>query len=145
MASVMFDSSIYIAALRIGHDAALELRRLAKGESIWLSSVVLEELYAGANGKDRRVIERFERDFDRAGRILVPNLKDWAQAGKALALLAAKYDFEQIGRGRLTNDALIAMSAARTGMTVITANTRDFERLAEFRPFLWKIETTMNG
>jgi predicted nucleic acid-binding protein len=53
---------------------------------------------------------------------LVPNLKDWAQAGKVLALVAAEYDFEQIGRGRLTNDALIAMSAARTGVTVITAN-----------------------
>jgi len=145
MASVMFDSSIYIAALRIGHNAALQLRRLAKGESIWLSSVVLEELYAGANAKNRHIVERFERDFDRAGRVLVPNLKDWAQAGKVLALLAAKYDFEKIGRGRLTNDALIAVSAARTGMTIITANARDFERLAEFRPFPWKIETTMNG
>jgi len=29
--------------------------------------------------------------------------------------------------------------------TVITANARDFERPAEFRPFLWKIETTMKG
>ena len=62
----------------------------------------------------------------------MPNLKDWAQAGKVLALLAAKYDFEKIARGRLTNDALIAVSAARTGMTVITANARDFARLAEF-------------
>jgi predicted nucleic acid-binding protein len=141
---VMFDSSIYIAALRIGHDAALALRRLAKGESIWLSSVVLEELYAGANAKNRHTVERFERDFDQAGRVLAPNLKDWAQAGKVLALLAAKYDFEKIGRGRLTNDALIAMSAARTGITVITANTRDFEKLAEFQQFLWKIDSTID-
>jgi len=73
--------------LRVGHNAALQLKRLAKGESIWLGSVVLEELYAGANGKNRRVIERFERDFDRAGRILVPNLKDGAQAGKAWPFL----------------------------------------------------------
>jgi predicted nucleic acid-binding protein len=75
----------------------------------------------------------------------VPNLKDWAQAGKVLALIAAKYDFEQIGRGRLTNDALIAMSAARTGITVITANARDFKKLAEFRRFPWKIENPTNG
>ena len=39
------------------------------------------------------------------------------------------------GRGRLANDALIAMSAARRGATVITANERDFARLAEFRAF----------
>jgi predicted nucleic acid-binding protein len=145
MPPVMFDSSIYIAALRIGHDAALELRRLARGEPIWLSSVVLEELYAGANAKSRHIVERLERDFDGASRVLVPNLKDWAQAGKVLALIAAKYDFEQIGRGRLTNDALIAMSAARTGITVITANARDFKKLAEFRRFPWKIENPTNG
>jgi hypothetical protein len=41
----------------------------------------------------------------------------------------------KIGQGRLANDALIAMSAARRGATVITANERDFARLAEFRAF----------
>ena len=144
MPPVMFDSSIYIAALRILHDAALELRRVAGGEPIWQSSVVLEERYAGASVKNRHIVERFERDFDRADRILVPNLKDWSQAGKVLALVAAEYDFEQIGRGRLTNDALIAMSAARTGVTVITANARDFEKLAKFRRFSWNVENLTN-
>lgn len=33
------------------------------------------------------------------------------QSGRVLARLAAKYDYKQIGQGRLTNDALIAMSA----------------------------------
>jgi predicted nucleic acid-binding protein len=86
----MFNSSIYIAALRIRHDAALQLRRLAGGEPIWLSSVVLEQLYTGASVKHRHIVERCERDFDRAGRVLVPNLKDWAQAGKVLPLVAAE-------------------------------------------------------
>jgi predicted nucleic acid-binding protein len=54
--------------------------------------------------------------------------------------LAAKYDYEQIGQGRLTNDALIAMSAGRSGITVITSNSRDFMRLAEFRPFHWRVQ-----
>jgi predicted nucleic acid-binding protein len=145
MPPVMFDSSIYIAALRIRHDAALQLRRLAGREPIWLSSVVLEQLYTGASVKHRHVVERCERDFDRAGRVLVPNMKDWAQTGKVLALVAAEYDFEQIGRGRLTNDALIAMSAARTGVTVITANARDFEKLAKFRRFSWNVENLTNS
>jgi predicted nucleic acid-binding protein len=56
-------------------------------------------------------------------RILVPNLNDWTQTGKVVARLAAMYDYEKIGQGRLTNDALIAMSAARTAITVITANS----------------------
>jgi predicted nucleic acid-binding protein len=87
------------------------------------------------------VVERLERDFDRAKRILVPNLNDWTHAGNVLARLTAKYHFDQIGQGRLTNDALIAMSAGRLGVTVITANERDFRRLAEFRPFQWEMAT----
>ena len=135
MQPILFDSSIYISALRRGSGTTVALRRLAPDAPLWLSSVVLEELYAGAGGRDRHVVERMERDFERAKRILVPNLSDWTQTGRVLARLAAKYDYEQIGRGRLTNDALIAMSAGRLGITVVTANERDFSRLAEFRPF----------
>src|SRR5216684_3310970 len=139
MQPALFDSSIYISALRRGDDAALALRRLAADAPLWLSAVVLEELYAGVGTGDRHVVERLERDFDRAKRILVPNLSDWAQAGRVLARLAAKYHYEQIGQGRLTNDALIAMSAGRVGIRVITANERDFKRFAEFRPFQWQV------
>ena len=140
MQPVLFDTSMYITSLRLGDEATLGLRRIAEGASVWLSSVVLEELYAGVIQRNRRVVERLERDFDRAGRILVPNLTDWTQTGKVLALLAAKYDYEQIGKGRLTNDALIAISAGRLGITVITANARDFKKLSDFRPFQWRVE-----
>jgi predicted nucleic acid-binding protein len=144
MQPILFDSSIYISALRRGSDAPLALRGLAPDAPLWLSSVVLEELYAGARDRDRHVVERLERNFERARRVLVPNLSDWTQTGRVLARLAAKYDYEQIGQGRLTNDALIAMSAGRLGITVITANERDFSRLAEFRPFQWQVATSEN-
>jgi len=139
MQPALFDSSIYITALRRGDDVVLALRRLAADAPLWLSAVVLEELYAGADDRARRVVERLERDFDRAKRILVPNLTDWTQVGAVLARLAAKYRYEKIGQGRLTNDALIAMSAGRLGIRVITANERDFSRLAEFRAFQWQV------
>ena len=145
MRPMLFDTSIYITALRIGNDAALSLRRIAGGAAVWLSSVVLEELYAGVSLRDRHIVERLERDFHRARRIVVPNLTDWTQTGTVLARLAARYDYEQIGKGRLTNDALIAMSAGRLGITVITANARDFEKLAEFRPFQWRIENPQSN
>jgi len=58
-----------------------------------------------------------------------------------LARLAAKYHYEKTGQGRLTNDALIAMSAGRLGIRVITANERDFSRLAEFCTFQWQVTT----
>ena len=139
MHPALFDSSIYISVLRRGDDSALAVRRIAADAPLWLSAVVLEELYAGANERAHRVLERLERDFDRAKRVLVPNLSDWTQAGQVLALLAAKYDYEHIGQGRLTNAALIATSARRLGIRVITANARDFERLAEFRSFQWEV------
>ncbi|MGB9069007.1 MAG: PIN domain-containing protein [Candidatus Acidiferrales bacterium] len=145
MPPVLFDSSIYISALRRGDEAALTLKRLAANSPIWLSSVVLEELYAGVTRRSRHVLERFERNFERAKRILVPSLNDWTQTGKVLAQLAARYGYEQLGQGRLTNDALIAMSAGRSGVTVITANARDFMRLAEFRTFHWQVQSLVNN
>ena len=141
MQPALFDTSIYIAALRRGDDAALALRRLAAGAPLWLSAVVLEELYAGAGDREGRLVERLERDFERVKRLLVPSLSDWTQAGRVLARLAIKYDYEQIGQGRLTNDALIAMSAGRLGIRVFTANERDYRRLAEFRAFQWQVTT----
>ena len=134
---------MYITALRVGGDTALLLRRWARESPLWLSSVVLEELYAGANPNDHPVLEKLQRDFDRARRVLIPSLSDWTQAGRILARLAQKYGYERIGQARLTNDALIATSAARTGITVITANQRDFARLAEFCPLQW--QTTPPG
>jgi len=139
MGPVLLDTSIYITALRAGDDAVLKLRRFTPGAPLWLSSVVLEELYAGVKPRDSRIVERLERDFDKAGRMLVPNLSDWTLTGKLLARLAAEYGYEQIGQARLTNDALVAMSAARRGITVITANERDFGRLAQFHPFQWQV------
>jgi predicted nucleic acid-binding protein len=135
---VLFDASIYVAAMRPGGDPFQFLQRRADEAPLWLSSVVLEELCAGASGAAVRAVERLERDFERAKRVLVPNLSDWASAGKVLARLAAKYGYEQIGRARLTNDALIAMSAARSGITILTANARDFARIAEFLAFSWR-------
>lgn len=142
MQPVLFDTSIYITVMRSREDAAPRLREMAAGAPVWLSAVVLEELYAGAGAKGRKILERLERDFERARRVLVPNLNDWTQTGKALARLAAKHGYEQIGRGRLTNDTLIAASAGRLGITVITANARDFGKLAEFLRFEWRVGET---
>jgi predicted nucleic acid-binding protein len=138
MKSALFDTSIYVSALRRG-DASPAVARFVAENDMWLSAVVLEELYAGARERDRHVVELIERKFEKESRILLPELDDWIQTGKVLARLAAKYDYEQIGRNRLTNDALMAMSAARAGVTIVTANVRDFRKLAEFRAFFWQV------
>lgn len=139
MQPALFDTSIYVAALRRGDAGVLAIRRLDSGSIVWMSAVVLEELYAGAPGRGQYVVERLERDFDRAKRVLVPSPSDWTEAGRVLSRLAAKYNYEQIGQGRLTNDALIAISAGRLSIRVISANQRDFGRLAEFHSFQWQV------
>jgi len=58
MQPALFDSSIYITALRRRNDAALAVRRCATDAPLWLSAVVLEELYAGVADRDRHVVER---------------------------------------------------------------------------------------
>lgn len=139
MRAALLDSSVYISGMRRGDQAVLALRRLSVNTPLWLSAVVLEELYAGASGRVQQSLERMEHEFDRMRRILVPNLGDWTEAGRVLARLAAKYGYEKIGQGRLANDALIAMSAARMGIRVVTTNKRDFGKLAEFRAFQWEV------
>jgi hypothetical protein len=40
---------------------------------------------------------------------------DWVEVGRVLQRIGRKYGYEQIGRARLTNDALIAISSGRLG------------------------------
>ena len=93
--------------------------------------------------KVRKNLRLTQAKVDRARRILVPTLSDWTQAGEVLALLGTEYGYERIGQGRLTNDALIAVSAGRQGITVITANEGDFARLRRFRPFNYEVKNLL--
>jgi predicted nucleic acid-binding protein len=141
---ILFDTSVYISALRRGDVSILSSRRAAHaGEAqdrpLWLSVVVLEELLVGAHdGRMRKLLARLERDFERAGRLLVPLQSDWTAAGQVLALVGEKYGYEEVGRARMTNDALIAISASRNGIAVLTVNDDDYRKIAEFRPFEWE-------
>ena len=144
MSGILFDTSVYISALRQGDISILNLRRAARvGESqthpVWLSIVVLEELYVGAvDAKARKGFDRLGYAFDQAGRLLIPTRRDWILAGQMLSKLGLKYGFEQVGKARLTNDALIAMSAASHGLVILTKNPGDYQRIAEFRSFQWE-------
>lgn len=140
MSAVLADTSVWITALRRQDPASVE--RQAGAESVlWLSAVVVEELYAGARGKDRNVVEAVEAGFTASGRILVPDLTEWKEAGLLLAAVGVHFGYEQIGRNRLTNDALLAVTACRRNLTLLTANPRDFGRLAQLLPLDWKLLT----
>jgi predicted nucleic acid-binding protein len=144
VSGILFDTSVYIAALRQGNAALFTLRRAARkeGESsrpLWLSVIVLEELYVGTRDKRmKKLLARLENDFEKVNRMLVPLQSDWTACGRVLALIGEKYGYEEVGRARMTNDALIAMTAARNGFAVLTKNAADFGKIAEFRRFQWE-------
>lgn len=141
MAGIIFDTSVYISAFRNGDPDIFSVR--ATGTTVrplWLSAVVLEELYAGASDASaQKALSKLEKDLGNVNRVLVPNQSDWTSTGRVLNKIGEKYGFEKIGKARLTNDVLIAMSAARTGLSILTVNTKDFKLIAEFRKFDWTV------
>jgi len=145
LAGIVFDTSVYVNAARTGDIRLFSQRWMQPPNDdrvlpIWLSSVVLEELYAGAiDAKATEGFKRFEAEFEKVNRLLVPIKNDWATTGRVLNKIGHKYGFEEIGRSRLTSDALIAMTVARTGMTLFTSNRKDFARIDEFRSFRWEL------
>jgi predicted nucleic acid-binding protein len=60
---VLFDTSVYIKSLREKDDSLIRTRSVAPGTTLWLSSVVLEELYAGARKGATKVVDKLDRDF----------------------------------------------------------------------------------
>lgn len=144
MPGILFDISVYISALRQGDVSILSSRRAtpsggSRPRPLWLSAVVLDELLVGArDGRMKKLLAHLERNFERAGRLLVPLQSDWMAAGQVLSLIGEKYSYEEVGRARMTNDALIAMSSSRNGIIVRTMNDDDYRKIAEFRPFEWE-------
>ena len=144
MSGIVFDTSIYISALRQGDPSLFSARRANRSgdqstSPLWLSAVVLEELYAGAQSfAMKKICAAIEKSFDKIGRLLTPVSSDWVTCGQVLSRIGQKYGYEQIGRARMTNDTLIAVSAVRNGLTVFTKNAEDFKMIAEFRHFDWE-------
>jgi predicted nucleic acid-binding protein len=132
---LLLDASVYIQAIR---DQRYELlaARVVGGDVIYLSAVVAAELMRGAtDARSLRELDKQWRDFRKVGRLITPQAGDWYEAGVVLRRIAANYGYESIGQARLLPDLLIALSARRMGITVVTLNVADFERIAEFRRF----------
>jgi tRNA(fMet)-specific endonuclease VapC len=98
---------------------------LAEGSVVCISSVVLHELWYGVARSDRP-----EENTQRVHAFLAGPLEilpwddaDARAAGEVRALL------EKEGRAIGAYDALIAAQAVRRGITLVTANTREFDRI----------------
>ena len=117
----------------------IEVAEQVEPQPLWMSAVVLEELYVGAlDDGMKKLLEKFEKNFASINRFLILNQTDWTICGQVLSMISSKHGFDLVKRARMTNDCLIVMSARRNGLKVFTHNAADFEIISEFSPFDWE-------
>ena len=132
---VVFDTNVYVAALREGIDGAAFARIRDRTPRTVLASVVSAELRAGAVDRvGRLAVRELVEQFDRLGRIVTPDARSWNLAGDALGNIRRREPALRAKVTSLWNDALIALSARQIGASVVTGNVRDFELLHRFMP-----------
>ena len=133
MERIVIDTNVYVDWLNEGqHEAILFQREAVK----YLSAVVLMELSAGAfSTRDRRLVREVTSAFAKVGRIVVPTVAIYEEAGDVLRRLQESRGYTVASAYGLVNDVLIALSARSIGATVITQNERDFVAIQTIRPF----------
>ncbi|HLY07816.1 MAG TPA: PIN domain-containing protein [Planctomycetota bacterium] len=131
--NLLFDTSVWIDDLRYGA-LRFVLPRVRGKYFLWVDSISVVELLAGCSTRQRRrVVERLLSPFERAGRVVTPNHRDFHRAGDALSKLRGSgVTLKNPGAALL--DAVQAADAARIGALLVTANTSDFTKLARFIP-----------
>lgn len=112
---------------------------------IYVSSVVLSELMTSCN--DVKELKAYQLVWETAKEddlLIVPNEEDWLNASRVLFLLAQERKKQAGGKApkrtskvkqELAMDCLIAMSACREEITVIT-NDNDFWDIKRYRKAL---------
>jgi predicted nucleic acid-binding protein len=131
MASVLFDTSIFIAYKPVKLPA-----------NFLVSAVVIQELAAGA--ADNSVLQGLQAvqiAYEKEGKLLVPSGEDWWLAGKVLNSLFRGLKSTSKGRTRritkheqqrIIRDVLIARSVKRANALLVTNNVSDFVRIRQF-------------
>jgi predicted nucleic acid-binding protein len=133
MRRIVIDTNVYIDWINEGRHEEV----VFQGETVrHLSAVVLMELRAGAFSlADRRLVQRVESAFAKAGRILVPSRTVFIEAGDALRRLQTRQGFHIESSHSIVNDVLIALSARSIGATVVTQNERHYRAIQAVRSF----------
>ena len=108
-------------------------------ETTYASSVVFFELMTACNDlRERRAYEASWRETKKSELLIIPTEEDWLTASRISFALAQERKQQAGGRApRLTSkvkqeiamDCLLAVSAAREGVIVLTLNKHDFDAI----------------
>jgi predicted nucleic acid-binding protein len=133
---VLFDTNVYIEAIRLGLAADLSQLLLSTIPRMYLSAVVVQELYAGAlDPLGERLVATFVSQTERTGRIVIPTYRDWKETGRISGRINRQQPAERSRIPRLVNDILLALSAVQIGATLCTFNGKDFRLIARYKKF----------
>jgi len=138
--AILLDTNVYLFAMKSDEGADLfERRFLPLTFQTALSSIVVEELYAGAlDARGIRLVERHVGALERAGRVVTPTFQDWKEAGKLVAQITRKEPGRKPKIQQMLNDILLEFSARRIGADLFTFNRDDFELIRRHRLFSLK-------
>jgi len=137
----LLDTNVYLDALKSATGATrFERQFLPLVFQTYLSSVVVEELYAGAlDDGAMRLVERQVGALERVGRLVTPLFEDWKKAGKLVALITRREPGRKRKVQQMLNDILLALSARRMGADLYTLNRDDFKLIRRYQPFSLKL------
>ncbi|MDP9169985.1 MAG: type II toxin-antitoxin system VapC family toxin [Acidobacteriota bacterium] len=133
---VVLDTNVLIAFFR-------DPRQRAQFESryhrplLFMSSVVAPELFVGCRTQQQeKALTAFLKPFEKAARIVTPDHACFREAGRVLAGLG-RAGIGTAHRHKILNDVLIAVTAARSGLMVVTSNAGDFSLIEKYTPVRW--------
>jgi predicted nucleic acid-binding protein len=133
---VVFDTNIYIGAIREGIESSTYQEMLQNLPHTYLSSVVSGELYAGCiDDITLRLVKQFTERFEKTGRVVTPTHQSWNQAGTVLAKINKGQPKYKSKSSQLFRDVLIAISTNQIGATLHTKDIEDFRIIRKYINF----------
>jgi predicted nucleic acid-binding protein len=137
---LLLDTTVYIDQFQLKLSPNME--QTLKNATVWHSSVTASELSILAGLLDPRhtgTAKAMEEilallDIRPNARTITPDAATWAEAGVLAGLITRLQQHGPADRRRTLNDALIYLSAARAGLTVLTRNVADFDLLQQLHP-----------
>ncbi|MCI0545943.1 MAG: type II toxin-antitoxin system VapC family toxin [Candidatus Rokubacteria bacterium] len=137
---ILLDTNVFIDYLHLGRHASWVWGG-RPSRIRFLSAVVLLELRVGADTARRgRAVDQIQAAFP-AERVVAPTPGLFDRAGGLFRVLHGNAAGLQDRLGPM-NDLLIALTAWRIGAAVVTANHREFSRIAAHLPGLTVVEPT---
>lgn len=138
---ILLDTNVYLFAMKSEEGTLFfEHQFLPLVFQTYTSSIVVEELYAGALDPGAvRLVERHVGALEKAGRVVNPTFQDWKEAGKLVAQITRKEPGRKLKVQQMLNDVLLALSARRIGADLFTFNRDDFELIRRHKTFSLKV------